>query len=98
MVVAFAFQGLGRATIPLAWMIARVVGVLVVAVACTQVLGLGERAVFTTIAAANVVSAVGMATLFLTTSRRLRERSPAPPAERRLAATGMTEPLPPGSQ
>src|SRR2546427_9427278 len=28
MVIAFAFQGLGRATIPLAWMIVRVVAVL----------------------------------------------------------------------
>ena len=63
MVIAFAFQGLGRATIPLAWMVVRVVGVLAAALVCTQGLGLGERAVFTTIAAGNVVSAAGMVAL-----------------------------------
>src|SRR5439155_723116 len=47
MVVAFAFQGLGRAIIPLVWMIGRVVAVLAAAVLCTDALGLGERAVFT---------------------------------------------------
>src|SRR5207249_794008 len=36
MVVAFAFQGLGRATIPLALTIVRVAGVLAVAVLCTH--------------------------------------------------------------
>jgi len=72
MVIAFAFQGLGRATIPLAWMIVRVVGVLAAAVVCTHGLGLGERAVFTTIAAGNVVSTAGMVALFVLTERRLR--------------------------
>src|SRR5437867_4793016 len=36
MVIGFAFQGLGRATIPLAWMFLRVVGVLAAAVVCTR--------------------------------------------------------------
>jgi Na+-driven multidrug efflux pump len=71
MVVAFAFQGLGRATIPLAWTVVRVVGVLVAAVVCTHVLGFGERAVFGVIATANVMSAVGLVTLFVLTERAI---------------------------
>jgi putative MATE family efflux protein len=88
MVIAFAFHGLGRATIPLALMIVRVIAVLVAAVVCTHVLGLGERAVFATIAAGNVVSAAGLIALFLRTERRLRAvpASPSPLSE--LAATG----------
>ena len=87
MVIAFAFQGLGRATIPLAWMVVRVITVLAVAIFCTHNLGLGERAVFTTLAIANVVSTVGMVVLFILTERRLLAGSavPAPAAE--LAAT-----------
>jgi putative MATE family efflux protein len=88
MVIAFAFQGLGRATIPLAWMIVRTIGVLAVAVLCTRVLGLGERAVFTTIAVGNVVSAAAMVTLFVLTERRLREAAPAPSPASELDATG----------
>jgi len=88
MVIAFAFQGLGRATIPLAWMVVRVVGVLAAALVCTQGLGLGERAVFTTIAAGNVVSAAGMVALFLLTDRRLRAALSAPSLASELAATG----------
>src|SRR5439155_23369575 len=88
MVIAFAFQGLGRATIPLAWMIGRVIAVLAVAVFCTHGLGLGERAVFTTIATANVVSAGGLATLFLLPDRRLRVAPPGERAASELAATG----------
>jgi len=70
MVLAFAFQGLGRATIPLVWMVIRVVAVLGVSIWCTQVLGLGERAVFTTVAVANVLSAIVMIVLFVVTERR----------------------------
>ena len=88
MVIAFAFQGLGRATIPLAWAVVRVVGVLAAALVCTQGLGLGERAVFTTIAAGNVVSAAGMVALFLLTDRRLRAALSAPSLASELAATG----------
>jgi MATE family, multidrug efflux pump len=71
MVVAFAFQGLGRATIPLAWTVVRVVCVLTAAIVCTRIFGFGERAVFGIIAAANVVSAVGLATLFALTERAI---------------------------
>jgi len=71
MVSAFAFQGLGRATTPLAWMAVRVFGVLGAALVCTRVLGLGERAVFTTIAAGNVLSAMVMAALLARTMRSL---------------------------
>jgi len=87
MVVAFAFQGLGRATIPLALTIARVAGVLAAAVLCTRGLGLGERAVFTTIAAGNVASAVAMTALFVLLARRLRTRPTTPPLSAELAAT-----------
>jgi putative MATE family efflux protein len=78
MVLAFAFQGVGRATIPMMWMAARVAGVLASAIVCTRVLGLGERAVFTTIALGNVVSAAGMLVLFLRTERVLLAAHPAP--------------------
>ncbi len=71
MVCAFAFQGLGRATTPLVWMAIRVFGVLGTAVACTRILGLGERAVFATIASGNVVSAMVMAGLLARTVRSL---------------------------
>jgi len=85
MVVAFAFQGLGRATLPLALTIARVAGVLAVAVLCTHGLGLGERAVFTTIAAGNVASAVAMTALFVLLARRMG--APARSLSAELAAT-----------
>lgn len=71
MVLAFAFQGLGRATVPLLLMTARVGGVLGVALYCTQGLGLGEHAVFMTIAAGNVLSALAMIALFVHTHRRV---------------------------
>ena len=71
MVVSFAFQGLGRATLPLAVMVIRVAGVLLAAVVCTRLLGLGERAVFGCIAAGNVLGAVSIVALFVATERRL---------------------------
>ena len=46
MVVAFAFQGLGRATLPLLVMVVRVATVLLAAILSTRVFGLGEHAVF----------------------------------------------------
>jgi putative MATE family efflux protein len=64
MVIAFAFQGLGRATAPLLFAVVRVIAVLAVAIVCTQWLGLQERAVFATIAAGNVCSAAAMVWLF----------------------------------
>ena len=71
MVIAFAFQGLGRATLPLALTVLRVAGVLAAAVFCTQQLGLGERAVFLCIAAGNVFGAVSLIVLFTMMERRL---------------------------
>jgi len=73
MIVAFAFQGLGRATLPLLVMVIRVAAVVIVAIVCTSVLGLGEVAVFTTIAIGNVMGALVLLGLFVATERR---RSP----------------------
>jgi Na+-driven multidrug efflux pump len=77
MVIAFAFQGLGRATAPLLLMAIRVAGVLAVSLLCTQWFGLADRAVFITIAAANILSAAIMVTLFLRVQRTWR-RGPVP--------------------
>ncbi|MFM8411814.1 MAG: hypothetical protein ACKOCT_16230, partial [Alphaproteobacteria bacterium] len=71
MVLAFAFQGLGRATAPLAVMATRVPLVLGVAIACTRWLGLRERSVFATIAAGNVLAAVVLGVAFLRVQARL---------------------------
>lgn len=88
MVLALAFQGLGRAMVPLVWMIVRVVGVLAAAIVCTQGLGLGEGAVFAAISAGNVVSAAGLGTLFLVTEHRLRAGWSAAPAGDLVAGGG----------
>jgi len=69
MVVGFAFQGLGRATIPLAWTVVRVVAMLGVAIACTSGLGLGMGAVSAIIAVGNVLSAGVMIGLFARAGR-----------------------------
>ena len=71
MVIAFAFQGIGRATLPLVLTIVRVACVLVGAVVCTQHFGLGERAVFVCIAVGNVLGAASLVALFTTMERRL---------------------------
>src|SRR5262249_38377924 len=63
---------------PLALTVVRVAGVLAVAVLCTQRLGLGEAAVFTTIAVGNVASAGGVGGLFVLFLRRLRLPVPPP--------------------
>jgi len=70
-VIAFAFQGIGRATLPLVLTIVRVAGVLIAAVVCTQQFGLGERAVFVCIAAGNVLGAASLVALFTTMERHL---------------------------
>jgi len=89
MIIGFAFQGLGRATVPLAWTCLRVGGVLAAAVVCTRGLGLGEGAVFASIGVGNVASAAAMVVLFLATERRLRAATPAPLAAGELASTGI---------
>src|SRR5262249_32847520 len=88
MVVAFAFQGLGRATVPLAWTTVRVALVLGAAIICTHGLGLGERAVFSAIAVGNVLSAVVMIALFIAAERRLRTARSDVSLARELAPTG----------
>ena len=67
MVVGFAFQGLGRATIPLAWTIVRVSAMLALAVTATRAFGAGFPAVASLVAAGNVVSALVLAVLFART-------------------------------
>ncbi|MBI1817758.1 MAG: MATE family efflux transporter [Deltaproteobacteria bacterium] len=74
MVIAFAFQGLGRATLPLMLMTVRVIAVLAVSLVCTQWLGMADRAVFISVAVGNVCSAAVMVTLFTRTHRGLRRR------------------------
>ena len=74
MVLSFAFQGLGRATIPLAWMSLRVVAVVSVSLLCTQYFGLDDSAVFATVAIGNMLSAVIMSFLFWRVERKLYDR------------------------
>jgi putative MATE family efflux protein len=71
MVVSFAFQGLGRAGIPTAFMAARIAVVLSAALVVTGRLGLGSRAVFTVIAVSNVAAVVAMLLLYRWLRRRL---------------------------
>jgi putative MATE family efflux protein len=74
MVLSFAFQGLGRATIPLAWMSLRVAAVVGVSLLCTKYFGLDDRAVFATVAIGNMVSAAIMSFLFWRVERKLYDR------------------------
>lgn len=74
MVISFAFQGLGRATLPLAVTIARIGSVLAAAVVCTRVFGLEEHAVFLSIAIGNVAGALVLAALFVAAERARRGR------------------------
>lgn len=69
MVISFAFQGLGRATLPLAVTILRIASVLASAVLCTRVFGLEEHAVFLSIAIGNVAGALVLAALFVAAER-----------------------------
>lgn len=71
MVTSFAFQGLGRATAPMAWVILRVALVLTAAIVCTQWLAMDEHAVFGAVAIGNVLSAGVMLWLFRRTQRVL---------------------------
>ncbi|HZR81095.1 MAG TPA: MATE family efflux transporter [Candidatus Binatia bacterium] len=86
MVLAFAFQGLGRPTAPLAVMAIRVPVVLAAALACTRWLGLEERAVFATIAAGNVFSTAVLAALFVRLHRDPARASAHADAEAATAA------------
>jgi Na+-driven multidrug efflux pump len=64
MVVATAFQGLGRAVVPLTVMIVRVIVVVGVAITLTRVWGAGDDAVFAVIAAGNIASCLALILLF----------------------------------
>jgi len=77
MVLAFAFQGLGRATAPMMLVIVRVGGVVVVSLICTQWLGMGDNAVFMTVALSNVASAFVMVALFRAARRTPLELLPS---------------------
>lgn len=72
MVISFAFQGLGRATTPLLWIIVRVALVVGASVIAVSWYGLGDWVVFAIVAAGNIVSAVMMLLLFLRVERRMR--------------------------
>jgi len=64
MVVATAFQGLGRATAPLIVMVVRVSLVVAAALVATHVLGLGAGVVFAIIAAGNLCACAALTALF----------------------------------
>jgi putative MATE family efflux protein len=72
MVLAFAFQGLGRATAPLLLMILRVCSVVGAALVCTQWLGMQDQAVFASVAIGNVMAAAVMVGLFRSVQRQMR--------------------------
>jgi Na+-driven multidrug efflux pump len=72
MVISFAFQGLGRATTPLFWVLVRVASVVSASVIAITWLGFGDWMVFAIMATGNVASAVVMIYLFLRVERRLR--------------------------
>ena len=64
MVIAFAFQGLGRAAVPFAWTVLRVSLVVAIATAGVRLRSWPESTVFLTVATANVVSAAALTSLF----------------------------------
>ncbi len=75
MVFASAFQGLGKATIPLAVVIIRVVLVVGAALALTSALGRGATAVFIVIAAGNLFSSLSLGWLLRIQITRHRTES-----------------------
>jgi len=64
MVVGSAFQGVGRATVPLTVMVVRVALVVGAALSVTRFFGTGPDTIFAIIAAGNVCSCVALITLF----------------------------------
>ncbi len=69
MVIAFAFQGLGRAALPLVVTVVRVAVVTAIAIVGTRAFGFDEQAVFVTIALGNIAGAVVLAALFVAWQR-----------------------------
>jgi putative MATE family efflux protein len=74
MVFAFAFQGTGRAALPLIWTVLRVGLVTTAALVAVTVLRTPEWAVFSCVAIGNIISAVVLAWLFGRHLRRLKAR------------------------
>jgi len=64
MVVGSAFQGVGRATVPLTVMVVRVALVIGAAISATRFLGAGADAIFAIIAAGNLCSCLALIALF----------------------------------
>ena len=77
MVVSFAFQGLGRAGIPTAFMAARIALLLAAALFVTGRLGLGPNAVFGVIAACNVAAVAAMLLLYRWLRSRMLRGAPS---------------------
>jgi Na+-driven multidrug efflux pump len=72
MTLASTFQGLGRATSPLAIMVGRVSLLIGIAIVLTRVLDYGARPVFFLVAAVNVTSCSLLTMMFLRTVRRMQ--------------------------
>jgi putative MATE family efflux protein len=83
MMLAFAFQGIGRATVPLVIMVVRITAVVVGALVLSKSFGYGAGAVFALIAAGNFLSATLLSLAFVGSVRRLGR-----PAAARLASSG----------
>jgi putative MATE family efflux protein len=73
MTLASTFQGLGRATIPLVVMVARVSLLIGIALVLTRVLDYGARPVFFLVAAVNVTSCSLLTAMFVRTVRRMHQ-------------------------
>jgi putative MATE family efflux protein len=67
MVIASAFQGLGRATVPLTVMFVRVALVVLIALLAAHTFGFGAEGVFIVIAAGNLLACVALIVLFRVT-------------------------------
>lgn len=70
MIVASAFQGLGRATVPLTVMVVRVLLVVAAALVAARGLGMSADAVFAVIAAGNVAGCLALVALFYAAVRQ----------------------------
>lgn len=88
MMASFAFQGLGRATLPLFWNILRVGVVVVSAFAGVRYLQWTEAGVFAVIAVANIASAVVLSWLL---RAQLRARVHQAPAGKLLTDRSVTD-------
>lgn len=69
MVIASAFQGLGRATVPLTVMVVRVALVISAALSAPPLLGIDAEGIFAIIAAGNILGAAALTALFRLATR-----------------------------